>query len=60
MKSMGVNPDEIKSQVKDAGDKFNAIVDHFNKRLDIIEAKLDDALGTKGKIAAIETDNQNA
>lgn len=37
MKSFGLNPDDIKKQVQDAHDNFQAVCKHFDERLNAIE-----------------------
>ncbi len=41
LKQLGLNPAEIKKQVDEAPAKFNALIEHFNARLDTIEKKQD-------------------
>lgn len=41
MKLMGVNPDDIKKQVEDAGLKMKETIDHFNARIDVVDKKCD-------------------
>lgn len=36
-KQLGFNPADLKKQVDDAAKNFNAVINHFNARLDTIE-----------------------
>ncbi|HNB00965.1 MAG TPA: hypothetical protein PLK61_04105 [Nitrosomonas sp.] len=38
---MGINPDEIKAQVTEAGQRMTAVIQHFDVRLNELERKLD-------------------
>lgn len=40
MKTMGVDPDMIKEQIGEASNNFKKVVEHFDKRLNNIETKL--------------------
>lgn len=45
MKSLGFDPENIKNQIAQAGKDFKAVVDHFNKRGDVTDAKLKEIEG---------------
>jgi coenzyme F420-reducing hydrogenase delta subunit len=44
LKMLGLDPVVLQNQVKDAGEKFNEVVKHFDDRINTIEAKLDRTL----------------
>lgn len=41
LKNIGLKPDELKAQIDGAAKRFNMVLEHFNKRFDVIDAKLD-------------------
>lgn len=45
LKSMGLDPEKIKTDMHEAQEKFSAVVAQLNEKLDNISAKLDNLKG---------------
>lgn len=54
MKSFGLDPENIKKQVSQAGDDFKQVVKHFDNRLDKIESVINVIYQNQLKIMACQ------
>lgn len=41
-KTIGFNPDELKTQIKGASDRFNQVIGHFDRKLNLVDERLAD------------------